>query len=34
MEGAGGGGGEGLCLIWCQVVAKTQGYHLVCIWAS
>ena len=24
----------GLCLAWCPVVAKTQGYHLVCIWGS
>ena len=24
----------GLCLAWCQVVAKTHGYHLVFIWGS
>ena len=23
-----------LCLAGCQVVAKTQGYHLVCIWRN
>ena len=25
---------RGLCLAGCHVVAKTQGYHLVCIWGS
>ena len=25
---------KGLCLTGCHVVAQTQGYHLVCIWAS
>ena len=29
-----GGGGRGLCLAGCHVVAQTQGYHLVCIWVS
>ena len=24
----------GLCLAGCHDVAKTQGYHLVCIWSS
>ena len=24
----------GLCLAGCHVVAKTQGYHLVCVWGS
>ena len=26
--------GAGLCLAGCHVVAKTQGYHLVCIWGN
>lgn len=26
-----GGGGEGQCLAGCHVVARTQGYHQVCI---
>ena len=30
----GGGGGGGLCLAGCHVVAQTQGYHLVCLWGS
>ena len=25
---------EGLCLAGCNVIAQTQGYHLVCIWGS
>ena len=25
---------EGLCVSGCHVVAKIQGYHLVCIWRS
>ena len=28
------GGGGGFCLAGCHVVAQTQGYLVVCIWAS
>ena len=26
--------GRGLCVAGRHVVAKTQGYHLVCVWGS